>query len=228
MLQSIASGYHSLLELLNYLEQLASHFNLSGFHNYYLYLYFTTMNFKNTNIPKQFYSYLSEKPIEHCIKCEKYLLDDRTIYFIEKAIKNNEVEFEYAICSDCAEKMKGTMSKESVANMENYFKENSNIKGYQEKLLHEEELEIEDFIENCIVTGTSLNDTEEYQLVGVFEGERIYPYAVPFAISMQATEEINEILSKETKDEMNGFIDDFIGIPPEWREIIKTNKPVLI
>jgi len=186
------------------------------------------MNFKNTNIPKQFLSYLSQKPIENCIKCEKYLLDDRTVYFIEKAIKNGEVEFEYAICSDCAEKMKGTMSEESVQNMENYFMDNSQIKEYQHRLMNEEELSPQDFLGNCVVTGTPLEETEEYQLVGVFEGDKVYPYAIPFAISFQATEIINGLLSKQTKDEMDGFIDDFTGLPPDWREIIKTNKPVLI
>jgi hypothetical protein len=186
------------------------------------------MNFRDNHIPKEFYSTLSDKPIENCIKCEKYLLDEDTIYFVEKAIKNNEVEFEYAICAECAEKMKGTMSEESLTNMESYFKKNSNIKQYQEKLLLEDELSINDFIGNCIVTGNDLKSTDEYQLVGVFEGKHIYPDAIPFAISFEATEKINQLLSKQTKDEMDGFIDDFIGIPPDWREVIKTNKPVLI
>lgn len=186
------------------------------------------MHFKDPNIPKQFYSYLSEKPIENCIMCEKNLMDEFTVYFIEKAIRNGEVEFEYAICMDCAAKMRGSMSKESVANMESYFKNNSQIQEYQNLIFENDELSVDQFLSNCVVKGTPVSEIKEYQFVGVFQGKHIYPYSVPFLISNEASEEINDLLSKQTKGEMDNFIDDFIGVPPEWREIIKTNKPVLI
>ena len=32
-----------------------------------------------------------------------------------------------------------------------------------------------------------------------------------------AMEEMNALLSKETKDEMDGFMDDHFGVPPELR-----------
>jgi len=160
--------------------------------------------------------------------CQRPLLEEFSVYFIEKAIRNGEVEFEYAICMDCAAKMKGSMSEESIRNMENYFKNNSRIQEYQQKIFEAEELSVEDFLSACVVKGTSISELKEYQMIGVFQGDRLYHYSVPFIISSEATEEINELLSKKTKGEMDDFIDDFIGIPPDWREIIKSNKPVLI
>ena len=57
-------------------------------------------------IPSLFWSDITCKPFENCIKCERYLLEEGTLYLIEKAIKSyvgfdaTSTVFEYAMCMD--------------------------------------------------------------------------------------------------------------------------------
>lgn len=179
-------------------------------------------------IPSLFKSFLTEKPIENCIMCEKFLLGEGTDYFIEKAFKDDYVEVEYAICMDCAENMKGTMSKQSIENIENYFR--SNMQFMQERFmnLEDDNFDPERMLSQCAITGTKREDLNEYQIAGFFNGSHLNPATIPFLISGEIAEEINGLLSKETKGEIDGFVDDFIGLPPDWREILKTHRPILI
>ncbi len=180
------------------------------------------------NIPELFRSFLSNKPIENCIMCEKYLLEPGTNYFIEKAFKDDFVEVEYAICMDCAENMKGSMSVQSLANIENYFLTRMQFMQENMYALQEQEVDPELFLTKCAIKGTPREELNEYQIAGFFNGSNLNMVTFPFLISGEAAEEINELLSKETKGEIDGFIDDFIGLPPEWKEILKTNRPILI
>lgn len=186
------------------------------------------MNKNKHQVPSLFKSFLTEKPIENCIMCQKYLLDDGTDYFIEKVFKDDYVEVEYAICMDCAENMKGSMSQQSIENIENYFR--SNMQFMQERFMgfQDEGFDPEMMLSKCAISGTNRKDLKEYQIAGFFNGIYLNPATVPFLISSEVAEEINGLLSKETKGEIDGFVNDFIGIPPEWREILKTNRPILI
>ena len=47
-------------------------------------------------------------------------------------------------------------------------------------------------------------------------------------ISHEAIEEMQELLSPQTKDELDDFTKEHFDLPPEWREIIKNKKFVLI
>ena len=182
----------------------------------------------DNNIPKEFYSDISDKPIENCTICGCSLLENDTQYVIEKAFKDGLVEIEYAICMDCLENMKGNMSEESMKNIENYLMEN--MSNMEEKLedYYFNGRDSNVFLEKCAIKGTPKEELSEYQIAGLFKGKMLDPQVFPYLISMEAAEEINNLLSKKTKDELDGFIDDLIGLPPEWLEILKTNKPILI
>ncbi len=67
-------------------------------------------------IPPELYGSESKKPLDHCLMCNLYLLEDGTPYMIEKSIKQHpemglkETIFEYAMCMDCAVKMNDSLS----------------------------------------------------------------------------------------------------------------------
>ena len=182
----------------------------------------------NNKIPSIFHSHINEKPIENCIMCERFLLDENTQYMIEKAFKDGQVEFEYAICIDCIENMKGTMSEESLMNIENYLIEHMNNKPNEIATQFHEGIDGDTFLNNCAIKGTPRAELKEYNIGGLFRGKSLDPMAFPYLISFEAAEEINSVLSKQTKDELDDFYDDMVGLPPEWMEIIKTNRPILI
>ena len=79
------------------------------------------------DIPPVYYPFDSNEPFKECLVCGTDLTLGTRDYFVEKAIKNHvefkvkDVVFEYAMCSECAEKMQKSMSEESQQNMQNYF-----------------------------------------------------------------------------------------------------------
>ena len=176
------------------------------------------------NIPKILQSYSTGEPFTHCIDCDRYLLDDDVSYFIEKAIRQyhkegymaKDVIFEYAMCIDCAEKIKGEMSKTSRQAMENYMLYNNSI-----NTINGEDLQ-------CIIKGESVDNYEEYQIFSLCQGKNMLT-PQPMAIGANALEELSELISQETKDELDRLMGDFFGSPPELEELFPKHRiPILI
>jgi hypothetical protein len=51
---------------------------------------------------------------------------------------------------------------------------------------------------------------------------------MPMLISSEAAEELSELLSQSTKDELDDFVSRNFGIPPELRDLPITTRPILI
>ena len=50
----------------------------------------------------------------------------------------------------------------------------------------------------------------------------------PILLSPTIGEEIQELLSQETKDEFDDFMNTINEVPPELKELFKTKRPVII
>ena len=175
-------------------------------------------------IPEILNSYETGEPFTNCVDCDRYLLDEGTTYFIEKAIRQynkegyqaKDVMFEYAMCIDCAEKIKSEMSIDSRQAMDNYLEQNSSLKS-----LGGEELQ-------CIIKGESVGNYEEYQVFSLCQGKHMLT-SQPMAIGADALDELSELISQETKDELDRLMGDFFGIPPELEELLPNHRmPFLI
>jgi hypothetical protein len=80
-------------------------------------------------------------------------------------------------------------------------------------------LRLKDWIDRCIITGKSREEAGEYQIMTICSGnEMLYEY-LPFMISSEAMEQIARLLSAVTKDHLDGFVDEFLGLPPEIRDL---------
>lgn len=173
---------------------------------------------------------------KECISCSANLLQNEEPYMIERAIKKypafniESTIFEYAICLKCAEKMRKTLSRESLQRMEKHFMENANWASKMELLNQEEPATVDDFVEDCIFSGKkrSDNDLDEYQVFAYCQGDKLILSRPPFMISNLAAEAMSELLSKQTRDELDGFIDENFGLPPEWKKALKDRDTVLI
>ncbi len=183
------------------------------------------------NIPKKFYNSLTEHPFEHCKMCEKELLESKSEYVIEKAIRRfkeaegEELLFEVAICLDCAFSMQSNLSKESVSNIQSFF-----FKKAMERRRSMDDPEgfLEDPLRECLLNGKKVMEMEEYQIYAHCKGDEI---AVPggyYLLSDDIIEEIQLLLSKETKDELERFSDDNFGIPPELRKLFSRGDLITI
>ena len=185
-------------------------------------------------IPELFYSDLTGQPMEECKLCECSLLEGGVPYLVEKAfrvyhgdIKASNTVFEYAICMHCAMEMKDQLSEDSKKSMEKYMLEKGNLTTRAGNFLSKENPLPADWWQNCLITGQNISGLEEYQICGVFEGNRIICAEMPYLLSGDAMDEMTELLSPETRDELNRFGDEHFSGPPELKELFE-QRPVLL
>jgi hypothetical protein len=165
-------------------------------------------------IPRIFKTYVSEEYFQNCISCNKYLLTADSLYVIEKAIKNDQIEFEYAICIDCAEKIRKKLSPQSLKRIGDFFDENVNISEKTDHLLMHGFTSVDECLSACMVTGSSISDLDEYQIFALCEGGNLLLSLFPYMISHAAIEEMQELLSSQTKDELDDFTNRHFDLPP--------------
>ena len=167
-----------------------------------------------------------------CVMCNKPLLQPAQDYLIEKSfrvipeVKKVEVIFEYAMCMNCVESMRQELSEESKQRIENYFHQNVNFK-LREGLTQPKRAPFQQWIKNCLVKGTSIKNSKEYSIYGHGYGSKFVYDVFPYAISNEAMEEMNELLSQKTRDILDDFIGEHFSGPPEIAEILK-KRPVLV
>jgi len=185
-------------------------------------------------IPKVFYESISGKPFDKCQVCQKNLLVPGEQYIIEKAFRknpvNNKVEpvFEFAICVDCAKALFDRFSEESKANINRFFMENNRMIGLLSN--RPQVNRVEDYLSRCSVLGTPVHQLDEYQIYGQFQGNLLKLDFPPYMISSPVMDEVQDLLSNKTIDELDDFTGEYLTGPPEFRDFFKAPKrrPVFI
>ena len=188
---------------------------------------------EDLQIPKIFYSDATGQLFERCIDCNKRLLGGSQEYIIEKAFKKyidykaNDTIFEYALCLDCAEKLFLSFSQASRQAIEEYFGDHINIETQLMRMAGNENFNMDDHLNKCLIKGSAIEDLQEYQMVCYCRGDKISMIRPPYLISGEAADEVMQLLSNATIDILNGFTDEFLGLPPEFRDLLK-DKPMLV
>ncbi len=189
---------------------------------------------ETSDIPTIFRSYPDKTPFEQCISCNVRLLENDTEYLIEKAIRHypefntQDVIFEYAMCLNCAERMRQELSVSSRRNIENFFEQRVDLYGRRQEMLYEHQLNHDAWLDRCLITGRQRADLQEYQIYGHCQGDRFLFSYMPYLISNQAMEMMTGLLSEKTLGEIDRFIDDNFGLPPELKQPIKDSPFVLL
>ncbi len=193
------------------------------------------MNYYNlpvTDIPDIFLPHKSDNPFSNCVNCNCNLLNEKTEYVIEKAVRQyrkfqtSDVIFEYAMCMSCAELMRRELSRESLERVEQ-FTHKSNLLKSRQALINQNDWNIDHWVSHCAVSGEAIESQEEYQLFAHCRGGQLVFSAMPYMISSTTAQAMTELLSAKTRDELNRFVDDNFGLPPEFKEPI-TDNPILI
>lgn len=172
-------------------------------------------------IPKEFYSFETGSPFNKCLECESDLMNGQP-YLIEKAFKNHieyqvkDTIFDYALCMNCAEQLKNEMSKESIQSLMRFFSERINF-GEQVSRMHQSPLEN---IRSCMITGKTVDECPEYQIYAYCVSDTISDEMPPYMVSGEVMEEILPILSKKTKDDLDGFFNKHFAPDPSLMEPI--------
>lgn len=185
------------------------------------------------NILEKFYCDETGQPFQNCIECDGELIQSKKHYFVEKAIRKypNKIEpltiFEFAICITCATKMNQCLSKESLNSLINYQKK-KRTQLNTEKSQTVKENKLADQLTRCVYSGQSIEQCDEYQIVGAFKGNQMITEDFPIAISGKEIELISEVLSQQTKEEFDDFIGKHFNGPPELQELWDKPKILLV
>jgi hypothetical protein len=119
------------------------------------------------------------------------------------------------------EEAKAKFSRESRERMDNYLREKMS------RLLSDSPDQRPSFwTGQCSLSGKALHDMQEYQMIAACQGNKLLDE--PMLISDGIMEEMNELLSPETKDELKRFRDNNFGWPPELAKLLETGDLVLL
>lgn len=193
---------------------------------------FNRQEFKN--IPHIFYSHSTQEPFEQCISCNRPLQAPDTQYLVEKAFRNypefktTDVIFEYAMCLHCADQMRKELSLSSLSRIQEFFENRVNFQQRRDTLMESDPIKTPEWLENCLITGESQHSLEEYQIYGHFIGERCVYSFLPYMIGGPAVDEITNLLSEKTLGEIDRFIDENFGLPPELKKPIRDNPIIFV
>ena len=185
-------------------------------------------------IPKAFRSSDHDKPFDHCMVCNKFLLEDGTPYMIEKAMRQHlemkvkEVIFEYALCVDCAIMLNSSLSEESKQRISDYFEKHGNVAARREKLLQRKTLRVEPWINRCLITDKPISTCAEYQLMAQCDGTHLLFTYMPFALSMEALNEMTNLLSEKSLGEIDDFLGKYFSGPPEVAALLRKRSAILV
>ncbi len=175
-------------------------------------------NSQYKEIPKAFHSFENEGLFTHCIECERELLKGDCDYVIEKAVRNyqgfkaEDVIFDYAICIDCAIEIQKRMSKESMQKIQEYMQVQL-LKG-QRELQNRDLTDVDGLYSKCMFTDEDKSNCEEYQVFAFCRGDKLNLQMPPYMVSGPILDEISELLSDETRDELNGFFNKHFSPAP--------------
>lgn len=184
-------------------------------------------------IPKIFKNSETGKPISHCTVCNQYLLEDGTPYMIEKAVKQystgvKDIVFEYALCIPCMMMFHEALSVESRQRIEAYFNKHVDFVKRRNELLKRKTLRITSWINRCVVKNIPVSKCSEYQLAAQFDGKHLLFTYMPYALSGEAMSDIVNLLSPQSRDEIDDFMGKHFSGPPEVAELIRNRSLVLI
>jgi len=173
-------------------------------------------------IPRIFHSFFHEGMFHECTACSKQLLDGAS-YFIEKAYRKGEVVFEYAMCDECRMGMGEEISFESMMNIADYFMSHANLMERKDCLLQNFDNTVKPWLEKCLFTEKPRIECESYQICAECEGRNLLVSFMPFMISEDATEEIQSLISKQTRESFDRFTKEVLNPPVDLKNI-----PILI
>ncbi|MBN1124381.1 MAG: hypothetical protein JXA82_05180 [Sedimentisphaerales bacterium] len=170
-------------------------------------------------IPKIFHSIYEEGPFSKCIVCTRTLSEEQTEYMIEKVFRGTEVIIEYAICDTCAEQLGSELSVESAQRMERFLAEQVNWPARMAQIINVKGDDLDQWIDTCLISGRKRSELHSYQLCARCRGDKIERTVLPLMIAGSVAEEINRLISKKTRDRLDGFVGDYLGLDPEFQNL---------
>ncbi|MEM8735895.1 MAG: hypothetical protein AAGG44_16825 [Planctomycetota bacterium] len=178
-------------------------------------------------IPKQFHSLYHEGPFTRCIDCGRDLMDPECTYCIERVFRGTEPICEMAICLDCRAKISEELSKDSMMRIQAYVEERLDFELRYEATTEWEGSQIERWIDHCALLKIPVSECRGYQIAALCKGNMMSIDMLPMMISGTATEEMQRLMSKKTRERLGDMVQDFFGQPSEFADGPESYSPMV-
>ena len=169
------------------------------------------------------------KLFDTCKQCGDSLHDPPRSYSIEKVFKRYpntsapQVLFEYAVCDSCALQIRDEFSAESAARMQDYFTSRLGSRAHQL-----EDMPVDEKFKTCMLSEKPLEEEQEFAIVARARGGKMLKSHYPFAIGVTAMDELQDLLSDQTRDLLDDFVNRNFPGPPEFETVPVDGKWVLV
>ena len=149
-------------------------------------------------IPEMLHSVYEEGPFTRCVDCNAELDACEEGYVIQKAVRQGEVIFEFALCAPCHLKLIAEFSEETRERLDAHFAAHvSEAAG----------------LNSCMICGMPQHDILEYNVGGVCaEQFLVHGYLLCIDCALEA----NGLMSQKTRDRWDRFVgQNFPGVPAD-------------
>ncbi|MCL4181362.1 MAG: hypothetical protein KJ072_26945 [Verrucomicrobia bacterium] len=179
-------------------------------------------------LPALFYSFETGEPFSHCVDCGKALLQDGTVYLIQKAFNRTEVILEFAYCQACYQGLEAAYSRETMTNLWDFVLDSVNLDERTRRLLSDSPTSIEPWIESCLTCGSKKSDLKSYVLVALCDGRDLLFHHLPYMFCEACEMKMCALMSRRSRDTWERWIEDNLDVPPTVMEDIREGRIVLI
>lgn len=157
-----------------------------------------------------------------CVQCGNAVGADGEPYYVERALRRGEPLFEYAMCDACVFALQSELSRESIERVTAVWYSRFDVDARWRRL--GDGLDPGPLVDACVLEGTPRAQLEEFQVwAWVADGRLFVDDYAPGILSAAGAERVAAVLSRSTRDRLDAFVRDRLGVPPEL-----CNLPILV
>jgi hypothetical protein len=174
-----------------------------------------------------------------CMECNQTLnarLSDESREAIHQFLEDRAAEVQQSKAALEPENLTSENSGEAEADDSEAGDDQFSDDAFWESLFPKEhELNPDDYLNECAYCGTARDDCRRHAITGLFQGDQMIEHYAdqfnlhwPMIICEACVESANELISKQTRDEWNRFVEHNFDGPPGLEVDWKTQQPVFM
>ena len=167
------------------------------------------------DLPEIFHSEETNRPFDHCQDCGDAFEHCEDGHLIQKVISNGETILEIAICSPCHQTLLESYSQESRERIWNFYLDHGDIGQRLKKFFPIPVGNPDPWINHCITCGASRASVREYAIASQVIADQLVYGETPLMICLGCTERIVEMMSEQSRDTYDRWLDRVAPGPPE-------------
>ena len=171
-------------------------------------------------IPERYHRTFEGKPFDTCDFCRESLLDADKYYLIYKIFEGHNLLQKIVLCNTCIADLQKGMSEESKLAMQGWLDRERMVLWRDPIILGDEPDKSVILTGRCAACEKPRSELERHVEYVLCAEDRLYLRTVhPFSVCEECIIQLDNLLSKKTKEHEDDFIRRFLGLPPDFNSI---------